>query len=62
MTKGDNLVPHFKKRKSMLQNGFIKQCELSHDLSAMEVEKIVKLFQRESFKKGFTCRIFSSRS
>ena len=36
----------------MLQNGFIKQCELSCDLSAMEVEeKIVKLFSEKVSKK-----------
>ena len=51
MTEGDNLIPRGKKRKSMLQNGFIKQCELSHDLSGMEVEKIVKLFSEKVSKK-----------
>ena len=52
MTEGDNLIPHGKKQKSMLQNGFIKQCELSRDLSAMEVEeKIVKLFSEKVSEK-----------
>ena len=52
MTVGDNLIPSGKKRKSMLQNGFIKQCELSRDLSAMEVkEKIVKLFSEKVSEK-----------
>ena len=52
MTEGDNLIPCGKKRKSMLQNGFIKQCELSRDLSAMEVEEnIVKLFSEKISEK-----------
>ena len=52
MTEGDNLIPRGKKRKSMLQNGFIKQCELSRDLSGMEVEeKIVKLFSEKVSEK-----------